>query len=139
MVVFNLDSLVHLFTSTYESYKSSLIASMKSEKESHYWRSRGKRFENFQFRPKAEVEKPSEWLLVGYALSRSLRWLGGGLVRVVCLGRREGGGDSEDSVQPAEEDEGEAKPGAPKKGIFQRMGRFGRRAGVGISNETTIP
>lgn len=139
MIVFNLNSLVHLFTTAYETYKSSLIVSMKSETGSQYWKSRGESFKNFQFRPKAEVKKPSEWLLVGYTLSRSLRWLGEGFVRVVCLGTRESGGESEDGVQPAGEDDGEAKPDAPKKGIFQRMGRFGRRAGEGTGNETTIP
>lgn len=53
---------------------------MKSEEESEYWKKRGERFENFQFRPKAEVAKPSEWLLVGYAL-RAGRWAGDGQER----------------------------------------------------------
>ena len=47
---------------------------MMSKKESEYWKSKGERFENFHFRPKAEVAKPSEWLLVGYSLSRAGRW-----------------------------------------------------------------
>jgi hypothetical protein len=57
MIVFNLNALVLLFSTAYESHKVSLITGMKSETESKYWKSRGERFENFQFRPKAEVAK----------------------------------------------------------------------------------
>jgi hypothetical protein len=47
MIVFNLNALVLVFSTVYESHKASLIASMKSEIGSEYWKERGERFENF--------------------------------------------------------------------------------------------
>jgi hypothetical protein len=75
MIVFNLNALVLLFGTVYELHKASLIMSMKSEMGSEYWKERGERFENFQFRPKAEVAKPTEWLLLGYTLRRCVVWM----------------------------------------------------------------
>jgi len=113
---------------------------MKSEKESEYWKRRGERFENFQFRPKAEVAKPSEWLLVGYALRRAGRWAGEGLVRGLSLGRKERSeGEEEVTARSAEEDGGREIPGTAKKGLFKRMGRVGRRSGSGAADKTTMP
>jgi hypothetical protein len=54
MVVFNLDTLVRLFTNTYESHRNSIVDDMKSEKD-EYWRSKGEEFGNFYFRPKTEA------------------------------------------------------------------------------------
>jgi hypothetical protein len=140
LVVFNLNTLVRLFSRAYESYKISLITKMKSEKESEYWKKRGDRFENFQFRPKAEVAKPSEWLLVGYALRRAGRWVGEGLMRGLSLGRKERSeGEEEVTARPAEEDGGQGMPGTAKKGLFKRMGRVGRRSGNGTADGTAMP
>jgi hypothetical protein len=63
MVVFNLDSLVRLFTNTYESHQNSVVDKMKLE-EDKYWRSKGEEFGNSYFRPKSEAAKPSEWTSV---------------------------------------------------------------------------
>jgi hypothetical protein len=64
LTVFNLHTIVRLCTTTYESHKEYLVGKMKSDSTSEYWKSRGARFETFQFRPKSDVVKPSEWLLV---------------------------------------------------------------------------
>jgi hypothetical protein len=88
MIVFNLNSLVRLFSTAYSSYRTSLITSMKSE--TGYWEARGERFENFQFRPKTEIAKPSEWLLIGYAVRRSAVWLGSSFRNVFRWERRAG-------------------------------------------------
>jgi hypothetical protein len=140
LIVFNLNTLVSLFSRAYESYKSSLVTKMKSEKEAEYWKRRGERFENFQFRPKADVAKPSEWLLVGYILRRAGRWVGEGLMRGWRLGRKvRGEGEDEVTARPAEVDGGQEMPGTAKEGLFRRMGRVGRRSGNGAADETAMP
>jgi hypothetical protein len=138
LVVFNLNTLVRLFSRAYESYKVSLIASMKAETAGK-WKERGERFENFQFRPKTEVAKPSEWLLAGYSLRRAGRCMGGGLIRGLRLGRKGGGREEELNGRRAEEDGGPTKPGISKRGVFKRMSRFGGRSTDATANETTIP
>jgi hypothetical protein len=116
MIVFNLNALVLAFSTVYESHKASLIASMKSEIGSEYWKERGERFENFQFRPKAGVAKPTEWLLWGYTLRRCVVWMFSGLVRVTFWMRKVGIG-----------------------GIFKRLSKFGRRSASEKDQEATIP
>jgi hypothetical protein len=116
MIVFNLNALVLLFSTAYESHKASLITSMKSETESEYWKKRGERFENFQFHPKAEVAKPTEWLLLGYTLKRCVLWIFSSLVRGISWMRKVGSG-----------------------GIFKRWSRFGRRSAGGKDHEATGP
>jgi hypothetical protein len=100
LIVFNLNALVLLFRTAYESHKASLVTSMKSETGSEYWKSRGESFESFQFRPKAEIAKPTEWLLLGYTLRRCVVWIFSslGILQVTKVGG----------------------------GIFKRLRRFGR-------------
>jgi hypothetical protein len=116
MIVFNLNALVLLFSTAYESHKASLITSMKSEAGSEYWKSRGEKFESFQFHPKAEVAKPTEWLLLGYTLRRCVVWLFSSFVRVTCWMRKVSVG-----------------------GIFKSLSRFGRRSTSEKDQEATIP
>ena len=69
--VFNLDTLVRLFTNNYESHRNSLANKMKLEVDK-YWRSKGEEFGNSYFRPKSEAAKPNEWILVAYAIRKAV-------------------------------------------------------------------
>jgi hypothetical protein len=88
---------------------------MKYETGSKYWKERGERFESFQFRPKAEVAKPTEWLILGYTLRRCVVWMFSSLVRVASWMREVGVG-----------------------GIFKRLSKFGRRSTSEKDQEATI-
>jgi hypothetical protein len=105
MIVFNLNTLVGVFSSGYESQRAKLVQKMKSEAGSDYWQSRGAMFENFQFRPKAEIAKPGEWILIVYAIKRAVVGLGSGTAALFSwkrlrnkFGRRKHSADHEMSA-----------------------------------------
>ncbi len=44
------------------------MAKLKAEEGSKYWSERGEVFQKFESLPKSEMAKPSDWLLVFYAV-----------------------------------------------------------------------
>ena len=71
--MFNVNSLVHLCGSLYDSKKKNIVGAMKVDGDDK-WKQRGKRFE--VFRPKHEHPEPSEWYISLYSFLRPLAILG---------------------------------------------------------------
>lgn len=103
--IFNLTSLVTIFSHLYASKKRHVVTQMKSDSRPA-WKNRAERFE--VFRPKHENPEPSEWYVALYAVLNPASVLGWGL-RLKLGGRRAGGerGVEMEVVEGEEEDGGE--------------------------------
>ena len=73
LTMFNVNSLVHLCGSLYNTKKKNIVRAMKVDGNDK-WKQRGKRFE--VFRPKHEHPQPSEWYISLYSFLRPLAILG---------------------------------------------------------------
>lgn len=82
LTIFNLNSLVNLFSRLYAAKKRHVVSQMKSDSR-QTWNKRGHRFE--VFRPRHENPEPSEWYVGLYALLNPALVFG--------LSRRKGGGE----------------------------------------------
>lgn len=87
--IFNLNSLVNIFSRLYATKKRRVVNQMKSDPR-EAWKYRGHRFE--VFRPKPENPEPSEWYVALYALFNPALVFGLGLRR---WRRVSGGGEGE--------------------------------------------
>ncbi|KAH8599579.1 hypothetical protein B0O99DRAFT_365076 [Bisporella sp. PMI_857] len=67
-VVFNIDSIAHLFRFIYGSVLYNTISSMKRD-ESNTWKERGRAFERYSSLQR-QHNKPSDWRLVQYVIMR---------------------------------------------------------------------
>lgn len=76
LTIFNLSSLVSIFSHLYASKKRHVVTQMKSDSRPA-WKNRAERFE--VFRPKHENPEPSEWYVALYAVLNPALVLGWGL------------------------------------------------------------
>jgi len=125
LTVFNLNTIVRLCTTTYESRKEYLVGKMKSDSTSEYWKSKGARFETFHFRPKSDVVKPSEWLLVAYAFRRAMHLVFSSLIR------QNGSSGATKFLEPGAQTgnrEMDRAPNRPETSTLNKIGKLFRRS-----------
>jgi hypothetical protein len=72
IIVFNLNRIVKLGKSNYQSLKSGMVHIMQADKR-ETWR-KGELFHKYRPRANAEQPKPSEWWILVYFLQRALCW-----------------------------------------------------------------
>ena len=73
LTMFNVNSLVRLGGTIYDSRKKNVVSAMKAD-PNEAWKRRGQRFE--VFRPKHENPEPSDWYITLYTLLRPALVLG---------------------------------------------------------------
>jgi hypothetical protein len=65
LVVFNLNTIIRFLSSSYAKQRKKAVKKMQKE-DGTDWKERGTLFEEFDFRSKGALKKPSEWLVGGY-------------------------------------------------------------------------
>lgn len=73
LAMFNVNSIVRIWDTLYDSRKKNVVSAMKADRK-EAWKRRGKRFE--VFRPKHENPEPSDWYITIYTLMRPALFFG---------------------------------------------------------------